>query len=299
MNISTLYGFIYDKKTRFSILEHMGFYHILSDKNYLRKSFKVRTGCDLNLDHPQTFNEKLQWLKLNDRNPLYTVMVDKYKVKDYVYKKIGKEHIIPTIGVWNHPDEIDFHSLPDQFVLKCNHNSGGLYICRDKAKFDTNSVKKGLATALKHNYYFQGREWPYKDVPRKILAEKYMTDESGVELKDYKIFCFSGQPKFIQVDFNRFAVHKRNLYTLDWQYIDAEIQFPSDRNIIIEKPEKLDEMINIAKILSDGLPHVRVDLYSVRDKVFFGELTFYHGSGFEKFSPENFGYTVGKWLRIE
>lgn len=298
MKFSTLYSIIWDKKIRFSTLEQLGFYNMVPDETYIKKSYKVRTGHELNLNHPQTFNEKLQWLKLNDRNPLYTVMVDKYKVKDYVSKKIGEKYIIPTIGVWDYPDNIDFSSLPNQFVLKCNHNSGGLYICRDKTKLDIDAVKKGLRKAIKHNYYYQGREWPYKDVPRKILAEKYMVDESGAELKDYKIFCFSGEPKFIQVDYNRFAEHKRNLYTLGWQYIDARIQFPSDRNVIIDRPKKLDEMIDIARTLSEGLYHIRVDLYSIQNKIYFGELTLYHGSGYEEFVPESFGYSVGKWLNI-
>ena len=290
---------IRDKKARFFYLSALGFYNYMSDEKYLKNAFKCKLGYSLDLSNPQTFNEKIQWLKLYDRRPEYTMMVDKYLVRQYVAEKIGKEYLIPLLGVWNSPEEIDFDNLPNQFVLKCNHNSGsGMCICKDKAQLDITKVKRELWKGLKQNYYLHGREWPYKDVPRKIVAEKYMTDESGVELKDYKIFNFSGEPKLIQVDYDRFVEHKRNLYTTDWQYIEAAIEFPTDSNHRIERPKQLKKMLDLAHTLSMGIPHVRTDFYSIDDKIYFGELTFYHGSGFENFNPESLGEEMGKWIKL-
>jgi hypothetical protein len=256
------------------------------------------TGEKLNLKEPKTFNEKIQWLKLHDRRQEYTQLVDKYEVKKIVAEKIGEQYIIPTLGVWNHFDEINFDALPNQFVLKCTHDSGSIVIVKDKAQLNKAEARKILEEGLGRNYYYSGREWPYKNVKPRIIAEKYMIDESGIELKDYKVFNFDGVPKFIQVDFGRFTEHKRNLYTLDWEYIDAAIKFPNDREEIIEKPEKLEEMLFLSKKLSYGMPHVRTDFYSINDRIYFGELTFYHGSGFEKFTPDRFGEVVGSYLKL-
>ena len=281
---------ISDPVIRSGYLDRLGFYKRLSDEKYLKKKFFLSMGYPLNLDNPQTFNEKIQWLKLYDRCPEYTMMVDKYAVREYIAKKIGKEYLIPLLGVWDSPDDIDFESLPNQFVLKCNHNSGlGLCICKNKSELDIKKVKRGLKRGLGQDYYLHGREWPYKNVPRKIVCEKYMTDESGVEPKDYKIFNFDGEPKIIEVDYDRFVEHKRNLYTIDWQYIEAEIQYPADPDYHIERPERLEKMLGLARILSEGFSHVRTDFYCIDDHIYFGELTFYHGSGFEKFRPEKFG----------
>jgi hypothetical protein len=270
----------------------------IPDSIYLRMLYKRRLGTKLNLKNPQTFNEKLQWLKLYDRKPEYTTMVDKYAVKKYVADKIGEQYIIPTLGVWDKFEDIDFDKLPNQFVLKCTHDSGGLAICKDKSEFDIKAARKKINKSLKRNYYYSGREWPYKNVPRRIIAEKYMTDESGVELKDYKVFNFDGEPKFIQVDYDRFVEHKRNLYSTDWKYIDAAIQYPTNKKNQINKPECLNEMLDLARKLSVGIPHVRTDFYIVNSKIYFGELTFYHGSGVEKFTPEEFGIEVGSWLKL-
>ena len=290
---------ISDPVIRSGYLDRLGFYKRLSDEKYLKKKFFLSMGYPLNLDNPQTFNEKIQWLKLYDRCPEYTMMVDKYAVREYIAKKIGKEYLIPLLGVWDSPDDIDFESLPNQFVLKCNHNSGlGLCICKNKSELDIKKVKRGLKRGLGQDYYLHGREWPYKNVPRKIVCEKYMTDESGVEPKDYKIFNFDGEPKIIEVDYDRFVEHKRNLYTIDWQYIEAEIQYPADPDYHIERPERLEKMLGLARILSEGFSHVRTDFYCIDDHIYFGELTFYHGSGFEKFRPEKFGKEMGKWIKL-
>ena len=214
-------------------------------------------------------------------------------------ERIGQEHIIPTLGVWDDPDQIDFDALPDQFVLKCNHNSGlGLCICTDKSKLDIPKVKRELRKGLRQDYYLTGREWPYKNVPRKILAEQYMVDESGTELKDYKVFNFDGEPKLIQVDFDRFAGHKRNLYTTDWEYVKAAIEFPTEPARQIERPKGLETMLELAGKLSAGLPHLRTDFYCIDNRVYFGELTLYHGSGCEHFEPASFGIEVGDWLQL-
>ena len=271
---------------------------LLPDKLYLTYLFKKNIGKRINWKNPKTFNEKLQWLKLYDRRPEYSTYVDKYKVREYISKTIGEEYLIPLLGVWDNPDEIDFDKLPNQFVLKCNHDSGGLCICEEKSTFNIEACKEKLRKSLNTNYYMIAREWPYKNVPRKIIAEKYMVDESGYELKDYKIFNFNGEPKFIQVDFDRFVNHYRNLYTTDWRYIEAKIEFPTNPNRLIPRPNVLEVMLELAKKLSKGIPHVRTDFYCINNKVYFGEMTFYHGSGFEKFEPEKWDYILGNWIKL-
>ena len=271
----------------------------LSDKLYLSMLYYKTFGKSINWNNPTTFNGKLQWLKLYNRNPEYTIMVDKIKAKDWVAERIGEEHIIPTLGVWNTPDEIDFDSLPNQFVLKCNHNSGiGMYICKDKSKMDVEAVKKELWKGLKHNFYLQGREWPYKDIPRKILAEKYMVDESGTELKDYKVFNFDGKPTIIEVDYGRFVNHCRNFYDKDWKFIELQVQYPSNRSHQITRPEHLEQMLELAESLSQGIPHMRTDFYNIEGRLYFGEMTFFHGSGLERFLPEEWDDKLGKLIKL-
>ena len=270
---------------------------LFSDNMFIKMCYYLKFKKILDIENPKSFNEKLQWLKLYDRNPEYTKMVDKYEVRKYIAEKIGEEYLIPLLGVWDNPDDIDFDALPDQFVLKCTHNSGlGMCICKDKSKLNIGKVKKDLRKALKENYYLKNREWPYKNVNPRIIAEKYMVDESGVELKDYKFFCFNGKPALIQVDFDRFKSHKRNLYTLDWEFVDAQIEFPNEKNRVIERPSSINKMIAIASQLSSGFAHVRVDLYSIGNKIYFGELTFFHGSGMENFIPVELDYKLGKMI---
>lgn len=273
---------------------------LIPDKLYLEILYKRVTGETLHLDNPQTYNEKLQWLKLYDRNPLYTTLVDKYAVREYIKEKLGEEYLFPLVGgPWNSVDEIDFDALPEQFVLKCTHDSNSVIICKDKNNFDIEAAKEKLKKALKVNFYYYRREWAYKNVKPRIIAEKYMVDESGDDLKDYKIYAFDGEPKVIQVDFNRFSGnHKHNFYTPDWKFIDVQILCPSDASIKMEPPQTLDEMLEISKKLSEGYPHVRVDLYSINGRVYFGELTFYSNSGTAKFTPEEFGYEMGSWIKL-
>lgn len=267
----------------------------LPDELYLRVLFRLMTGKKLNLQSPETFGEKIQWLKLHDHNPDYKIMVDKYAVKEYVADKLGSEYIIPTLGVWDRVEDIDWDSLPNQFVLKCTHDSGGLVICKDKNKLDKREASKKLNSCLKKSYYKLYREWPYKDVPHRIIAEKYIEDESG-ELNDYKVFNFGGEPRMIQVDYNRFNGHLRNLYSPKWDRINATMGYPSDPSREFPKPEVLDELLELCKKLSVGIPHVRTDFYIVNNKIYFGEMTFYHSSGFQKITPKEFEKALGDWI---
>lgn len=414
---------------------------LLPDKAFIKLKFRKSIGYRLNLGNPRTYNEKLQWLKLYDRRPEYTMMVDKVKVKDYVTSLIGEQYIIPTLGIWDDPDKIDFDLLPDRFVLKCNHNSGlGMYICKDKTRMDVNKVRKDLRKGLDQNYFLKGREWPYKNVPRRILAEAYIdpapdvkdlleyrwfcfdgepkycqvikTDYeyssffdvnwnhlldinsyseeiraaniflcpahldtqlriarelskglslSGInlyetgkqsffgevlsyhssgfntfclgkydvflkqicnlpgeimnrvvinefecgkldvtppDLQDYKIYCFNGVPRMVMVAHGRFTDHKTfDYYTLDWQKIPMTWG-ANNSDKIVSCPINFDLMIELSKKLSAGLPHVRVDMYNVHGKLYFGELTFFDSSGFELIEPSEYDLEMGKWLEL-
>lgn len=257
---------------------------LLPDYLYLKYKFKTFMGYSLNLNNPKTFNEKLQWLKLYDRRPEYTKMVDKYKVREYISEKIGEEYLIPLLGIWDSPDDIDFDSLPNKFVLKCNHDSGGLSICRDKKNFDANIAKKKLKKSLKTNYYYSGREWPYKNVPRKIIAEKYMVDDSNSdEFTDYKFFCFNGYVDCVMVCLDRNSGDpKFYFFDKDWKLKRLNKRGKeAPKDFTIPKPECIAEMFEIASKLSEGFPFVRVDLYQSYGKIYFGEMTFYPDSGFD------------------
>ena len=291
--------YLVDSDYRFSVNADMGLYKNIPDEEFIRRKFKARLGYELDIQNPKTFNEKLQWLKLYDRKSIYTTMVDKYAAKEYVASIIGEEYIIPTLGVWDSFDEIDFNKLPDQFVLKCTHDSGGLVICKDKYKLDIKRARKKINKSLKTNYYFLGREWPYKDVKPRIIAEKYMADESGTELKDYKFFCFGGVVKCFKVDFNRFVEHHANYYDTNGNRLDfGEVDFPPDPNRVITLPNNLDQMIQYAEKLSSGIPFLRADFYNVDESVYFGELTFYPASGFGKIEPEEWDRILGQWIEL-
>lgn len=272
---------------------------IMPDKIFLSCMYRVRCGYWPQWSNPQTFNEKLQWLKLYNRRPEYTIMVDKCAVKDYVASLIGQKYIIPTIGIWNSPEEIDWDLLPDRFVLKTTHGGGsvGVIVCKDKKNLDIASTKIKLYNSLNQDIYKILREWPYKDVKKRIMAEEYIEGESG-ELEDYKVFNFNGEPRMIQVDYNRFSGHLRNLYTPKWERMQETLGYPSDPQKEFPKPVVLDELLNLSRKLSAGIPHVRSDFYIVGDKIYFGELTFFHGSGFERTIPEEFGKHMGDWLTL-
>jgi len=279
-------------------LGKLGWFKWVPDRIYLKLIYRGETGKTLKLNNPKTFNEKLQWLKLYDRRTEYSTYVDKYEVRSYIAETIGDQYLIPLLGVYNDVDEIDWDKLPNQFVLKCTHGSNSNIICPDKSKLDIESSKSQLKKWMKKNWYWFGREWPYKNVKPRIICEKYMVDESGKELKDYKVFCFSGEPKLIQVDFDRFTDHKRNIYDTNWNLLPVEIKFPSDKSRVINKPVKLEDMLKFARILSKDYPHVRVDFYSIGEEIYFGEMTFFHGSGFERILPEEFNVEMGKWIKL-
>lgn len=291
--------FIIDSGYRFDLLSGCGVFNTMSDREYLEKLFKAVMGYSLNLDNPQTFNEKLQWLKLYNRKSEYTMMVDKYKVRDYIARQLGKEYLIPLIGVWDDPDKIDFNKLPNQFVLKCNHNSGlGMCICKDKSKINIEQVKKELRKGLAQDYYLRGREWPYKGVARKIICEQYMTDESK-ELKDYKFYCFNGKVKILGIysDRNKKCPTKADYFDEEFRWLNFTwgYQHAIERP---QKPVKFNEMMAIAEKLSEGIPEVRVDLYLCGEKIYFGELTFFDGSGFDKIEPFEWDRKLGQWVNL-
>ena len=295
-----LKNFISDPAKRILYLSQLGFYRHTDDRRYLEKLYRATFGKELNLENPQTFNEKLQWLKLYDRKPVYTTMVDKYAAKEYVADKIGEEYIIPTLGVWDKFDDIDFDALPDQFVLKCTHDSGGLAICRNKKTFDIAAARKKINRCLKRNYYYTFREWPYKNVKPRIIAEKYMVDESGYELKDYKIFCFDGQPKimFIATDrANPEEETKFDFFDMEFNHLPFQNGHPNAKKSIMQ-PKGFKKMKELAAKLSAGIPQVRVDFYDIDGKVYFGELTFSHWSGFVPFDPEEWDYKLGAWIDL-
>lgn len=273
---------------------------IFSDRTYLKMLFRVRMGYKLNLDNPQTFNEKLQWLKLYNRKPEYTKMVDKVSAKEYVAGIIGEEYIIPTLGVWDRVEDIDWNSLPDQFVLKCTHDSGGIVICADKSKLDIEVAKKKLKRGLKKNFYASNREWPYKNVRPRIIGEKYMVDESGYELKDYKWFCFDGVPKALFIATDRGVEGeetKFDFFDSDFNHLPFTNGHPNATREI-KKPVGFEKMKELAALLSKGQPHLRVDFYDINGKIFFGELTFYHWSGMMPFDPEEWDCTFGSWINL-
>ena len=278
-----------------------GRYNSLSDEEFLKKYYRAVFHRELNLDNPETFNEKLQWLKLYNRKPEYTIMVDKYKVRQYVADTIGEQYLIPLLGVWDDPENIDFDALPEQFVLKCNHNSGlGMCICKDKSKLDIQKVKDELKKGLKQNYYLTRREWPYKDVPRKIIAEKYMTDGLSEELNDYKLMCFNGKVKATFVCSNRFSEEGLNItfYDTDWSRMPFErFTHPVSKTEIV-KSKTYDEMVALAERLARDIPFVRIDFYEIKDRPYFGELTFFPASGFEKFNPDSWDKTLGEWIKL-
>ncbi len=272
----------------------------LSDEDFLKRKYKENTGKDLNIDNPITFNEKLQWLKLYNRKPEYTNMVDKYEAKKYVAQKIGEEHIIPIFGVWDSFDDIDFDSLPNQFVLKCNHDCGSIVICKDKSTFSKKDARKILERALNKNYFWQGREWPYKNVKPKILAEKFMVDESGCDLKDYKFFCFNGEPKAMFVASDRMDANqetKFDFYDMNFIHLPITNGHPNAQKQI-EKPTSFEKMKEFARILSKDIPFVRVDFYDINGQIYFGELTLFHWGGTMPFEPEEWDTTFGSWITL-
>ncbi|MCM1113998.1 MAG: glycosyl transferase [Clostridium sp.] len=271
----------------------------MSDKKYLELRYKYIIGKKLNLENPVTYNEKLQWLKLYDRKPEYTKMVDKYESKKYAADIIGEEYIIPTLGVWDNVNDIDFDALPNQFVLKCTHDSGGLVICKDKSTLDIENAKNTLEHFLHRNFYSIHREWPYKNVKPRIIAEEYMEDESGYELKDYKFFSFDGNVKamFIATDRNAETETCFDFFDRDFNHLPVLNGHPNTTKEI-HKPVNYEKMIELAEKLSKNIPQVRIDFYNINGKIYFGEITFFHWSGLKKFEPEKYDKIFGDWITL-
>lgn len=274
-------------------------YHIKDDKRYLNIKWKIINfygGDVINWNYPKTFNEKLNWLKIFDRNPLYTVMADKSLVKEYVGNKIGKEHVACLYGVFNSFEEIDFKKLPQSFVLKCTHDSGSMIICKNKDLFDKQKAKKQLEKALKTNYFLKSREWPYKNIKPRILAEEYLDDYSGNELRDYKFWCFNGKPRVVYFT-NKAEFIYENFYDLNFKILDISHGFPRHQPEFV-RPKAFDKMVDFSTILSQGIPFVRIDFFYVNGKIYFAEFTFYDWGGFKPFTKKEWDIKLGSWITL-
>ena len=297
---------------------------IIPDSTFLKIKFWINYGKKLDLNNPKSYNEKIQWLKLNDRKEFYSNIVDKYEVKKYVSDLIGEQYLIPTLGIYNNWNEIDFNLLPDQFVIKCTHDSGGMIVCRDKKNLDIKKARKKINKSMKKNYYWMSREWPYKNVKPRIIIEQYLdfnntcsnNNESNYisseqlqkenGLLDYKFMCFNGKVEYLFLDIGVIGKgtghsenYYRNIYDVNFNiqpFLETRKNYP----IKVEKPKNFEKMLDIASRLSKGFKHIRVDLYNVDGKIYFGELTFYHGGGLtNKFSPESYNDSFGELIDLK
>ncbi len=272
-------------------------YKLWPDSLWLRFVYWQRLHRKLNLNNPRRYTEKLNWLKLHDRNPLYTILVDKYEVKQYIKKRLGEQMVIPLYGVWDHFDDIDFNQLPDKFVLKCTHDSGCFCICNDKTKFDIQSAKSKIEKSLNSNFYWWTREWPYKNVKPRIIAEKFMEEGDGDVLTDYKFFCFNGEPQMMYISKDVSTEPRTDFFDMNWNHLPFRLKDPH-ADVMPAKPEKFDEMREIARVLSEGIPHVRVDMYVINKQIYFGEMTFFHNSGIFSVTPDEWDFKIGEWLKL-
>ena len=287
--------FIFMKVLRFLFFKK--FFWFLDDEKFLKLKYFSRFGKKLDLKNPKTFNEKLQWLKLNDRKSIYTTMVDKYDVKNYVSKIIGEEYIIPTIGVWNHFDDIDFSKLPNQFVLKCTHDSGGICIVKNKNTINKKKLKKYFDKQLKKNYYLSGREWPYKNMIPRIIAEPYLEDKKYKELRDYKFFIFNNKLALWFICSNRKNRVKFTFFDSNKNFLNIkQCNALNDPNV--ELPINYKKMVELAEKLSHNTIQVRIDFYEVNGKIYFGEFTFFDSSGFGEFKPDEWDLKIGNMLKL-
>lgn len=269
---------------------------VIPDKTFIQIVYRVKIGRKLDLKNPKTFNEKLQWLKLYNRKPEYTKMADKYEVREYVKKSIGEEYLIPLVGVYNSFNDINFNSLPKKFVIKCNHDSGSTIICKDKNKLDMKEIKKMINRSLRYNYYYTGREYQYKNISRKIIIEEYLEEEDG-DIKDYKYFIFNGKFSHVLICSERSRDVKFTFFDKNGNFLDIrQGNSNNDKNIKLPKEHK--KMIELAEKLAKNTIQLRVDFYVINGKIYFGELTFFDSSGFDKFEPEYWDKTIGSWLHL-
>ena len=280
----------------FFALARRGAFRWMGDRAFLRLQYRLKRRKPLRLDPPQTYGEKLQWLKLYDRQPVYTQMADKIAARDFVAARVGESYLIPEIARYDRAEDVDWAALPRRFALKCAHGSSANILCRDKEALDIPAAQKKITAWMRRNWFWASREWPYKNIPHRILVEKFLESETDVP-RDYKILCFSGEPKCIIVDFDRYTHHTRNYYDLNWQRLPVINRHPNYEGEV-PPPKCLDEMLSVARALSRGVPHLRVDLYEVDGRVYFGEMTFFHGYGMEEYRPESFEYEMGGWIAL-
>lgn len=275
---------------------------LLPDAWVLKWDFYRHMGRPLNLDKPVSFCEKLQWLKLYNRQPHYTTLVDKYAVKRWVAEVIGEQYVVPTLGIWDKFDDIDFNILPNQFVLKCTHDSGGLVICKNKKNFDYCLARKKINDSLKRNFYYQSREWPYKNVPHRIIAEKYMEDKKDGELRDYKFYTFNGIPQYLLLATNRQSKDKSlcfDYYDMNFNHLPlTNYWHPNNKCEHPHCPMNFEKMKELCHILAKDIPHVRVDFYEVDGKIYFGEMTFFPQGGFLKLLPNSWEKEWGDLIKL-
>jgi len=297
--VRTLYRFLTNASVRMNILTTLGLTKNLDSKTFLKKAYRINMGRKLDLENPGTYTEKLQWLKLYDHRPEYTRMVDKYEVKKYVAEKLGEEYVIPLLGVWERVEDIDFAALPERFVLKTTHDSGGIVICKDKSKLDIREARKKLLRFMRRDYFYHMREWPYKHVKPRVIAEAYMEDSKHAELRDYKFFTFGGVPKVLYIAQGRGRGEPTVADFFDMEFNHLPFTIDHDMAVVPpEKPRRFEEMKRFAALLSEGTPQLRVDFYEVDGQIFFGEMTFFHCSGMVPFHPEEWDRTFGEWVKL-
>ena len=295
-----IYKYLLNPKKLLVLILNLKICRFIPDKYYLKIRYRLLIGKKLNLKNPQTFNEKLQWLKLNDRNQNYTKMVDKYEAKEYVASVIGKQYIIPTYGIYDKFDDIDFEKLPNEFMIKCTHDSGGVVACKDKSKFDYIKARQIINKSLKRNYYYSGREWPYKNVKPRIIVEKFINELSNEEIKDFKFFCFDGKPEIMYVSegLENHNTARLDFFDMDFKLSDCKRTDYKHLNSIPQKPITFEKMKEFASKLSSNIPHVRVDFYEVDGNLYFGELTFYTCSGYIPFEDDLWDKKLGDYIKI-
>lgn len=270
----------------------------MPDLPYLKIMYYAHVGRKLNLQNPTSFTEKLQWLKLYDRNPRYTDLVDKQEVKRIITETVGEGYVIPTIDVWEDAQKIDFEALPDKFVLKTTHDSGSVIVCKDKSTLDVPAAREKMRKSLKREYFYWGREWPYKNVKPRIIAEEYLEDKKTGELRDYKWYCFQGVPKMVAIFCDRsIGATTVNYFDESFRPLDLTWSYPAAK-IAPEKPQSFALMKELAAKLSEGIPCLRVDFYEVDGKPYIGELTFYDASGFDEIQPRHWEETIGSWITL-
>lgn len=278
-------------------ISKLGLLNFVPDKAFVKLEYRIKLGKKLDLELPQRYNEKIQWLKLYDHNPKYTKLVDKYEVREYVRNLIGEEYLIPAYGVYDTFDDIDFDQLPNEFVLKPTHTSGDVFLCKDKSKIDMTRLRKEVNSWMGKNYFYYHREWPYKNIKPRIVCEKFMSEDADSRIKDYKFFCFNGKSEMMFVASDRGTDTKFDFYDMDFTHLNVKQHYPKSPSAMV-KPANYEEMITLTQTLAKDFPHVRIDLYSINGKIYFGEFTFYHFSGFEEFEPDSFDYDLGSKIQL-